>query len=225
MKPWWVAFLFACASEPKPAPVAPPPAAQPTPVAPSEPEADDGNHATAEASPSTADLLTGEGPSTDVDMTKRRPGADLGAQIRDAQQGGKSVSVGGGTSGGQPASPGTVDHRNVGRISVLEKQAFDNTTLTAELVVAKIQATYVMGIKRCYREYLKKDPTAKGELVLNLTVDENGRTSAGTAKGVATDIGDCATAQMAAWRFPIPKNASGEATTAAFRIKLALAPE
>jgi len=49
-----------------------------------------------------ADLLTGEGSngSSEGDMSRRRPGADLGTQIADVREGGKQVGVGGGANGG-----------------------------------------------------------------------------------------------------------------------------
>jgi hypothetical protein len=218
MKPWWFAFLIACASEPKPAPVAAPPAPPPKPVAQPEP-VDESDH-------SMVDLLTAEGSSSDGDMTRPHAGADLGQQISEVREGGKSddprVGTGMGPGSGKPMA---VDPGKPGRISILEKQAFDNTTLTAELVLAKMTSAYIAGIKRCYRAYLKKDPTAKGELVLKLTVNWVGRTVDGKAVGIANEIADCTTGQMAAWRFPIPKDTSGEATTAAFQIKLGLVPE
>ncbi|TMQ07693.1 MAG: hypothetical protein E6J91_34900, partial [Deltaproteobacteria bacterium] len=45
-----------------------------------------------------ADLLTGEGlnGTSEGDMSKRRPGADLGAQINEVREGGQTVKVGGG---------------------------------------------------------------------------------------------------------------------------------
>src|SRR5262249_29608854 len=44
-----------------------------------------------------ADLLTGEGQNgtSEGDMSKRRPGADLGAQINEVREGGQTVKVGG----------------------------------------------------------------------------------------------------------------------------------
>jgi hypothetical protein len=234
MKTWWVAFLFACTSEPKPAPVAP--SSPVTPTASASQPAQRVDHEPAEVDPAIADVLVGTDPPSGE--TSKRAGADLRQEIADVREGGKSVAgraskasddprvgTGMGPSLHDPAKPMAVDPQKPGRISVLEKQAFDNTTLTAELVVAKMTSAYIMGNKRCYREYLKKDPSAKGELVLKLTVDDKGRATGATAKGVANDVGDCTTAQMASWRFPIPKDQTGEATIAAFQIKLGLVPE
>jgi hypothetical protein len=207
MKTWWVPFLFACTTEPRPAPVAQPTA---SPVA--QPIADDSH---------TDVLVTGEPAATD----RTRPATDVGAQISDVREGGKDLRVG--TAYGSSyasGAPMAADPQKRGRISVIEKQAFDNTTLTAELVLAKITAAYMMSISRCYRDYLKKDPSANGELVLKLTVDSVGRAVGATATGVASEIGDCTTAIMASWRFPVPRNANGDPVPAAFQIKLGLVP-
>jgi len=98
------------------------------------------------------------------------------------------------------------------------------TTLTADLVLGKITSAYMPGVERCYRNYLKKDASARGKLVLELSVNAVGRATDAIATGVSDEVRDCATAQMAAWRFPIPRNKAGAPTTAAFRIVLALAP-
>jgi len=49
-----------------------------------------------------ADLLTGEGVNgtSEGDMSKRRPGAELGAQINEVREGGQTVKVGGGAGRG-----------------------------------------------------------------------------------------------------------------------------
>jgi hypothetical protein len=112
-----------------------------------------------------------------------------------------------------------------GRISLTDKQSFDETTLTADAVVAKLQSAYFAGLKRCYRNYLAKDPTARGKVALALTVNETGRAIQTTAKGFSNDVDACATGLMTGWRFPIPKDRDGEPTTASFAIVLMLVPE
>jgi len=213
MKPWCVVFLFACASEPKPAPVAPTPA-QPPPAASTAPAKDDG--------PDIITIVSDDEPSEN-DQAQRRPGADLKQQIDAVRDDDTRVGTGRGPDLGSKPMAG--DPGKPGRISVLEKQAFDDTTLTADIVIAKIAAAYMAGIKRCYREYLKKDPSAKGELVMKLTVNKVGRAIDGKVVGIAGEIGDCAAGQIAQWRFPVPKDKAGDPTTAAFQIKLRLLPE
>lgn len=197
-----------------------------------------------------ADLLTGEGDNgtSEGDMSKRRPGADLGTQIADVREGGKQVSVGGGAgrgprgdgdprvgtgkgpviSGpeGTTTAGGTKEEKApTGRIQVSDKQSFDDSTLTPDIVLSKIQSAYMAGLKRCYKDYLKKDASARGKVTLSLTVNETGRTTEGKAKGFAAEVDSCITAQMSSWRFPIPKDKDGDATEANFSITLQLVPD
>ncbi len=197
-----------------------------------------------------ADLLTGEGPdgTSEGDMSKRRPGADLGAQINDVREGGQKVAIGGGAgrgsrgdgdprvgtgSGLKTDGPGgdgigtgkTVEKGPSGRISVADKQTFDESTLTPDVVLAKIQSAYMAGLKRCYKNYLNKDASARGKVTLSLTVNETGRTTKGGAKGFADEVDTCISAQMTSWRFPVPKDKDGEVTEASFAITLQLVPD
>lgn len=197
-----------------------------------------------------ADLLTGEGSdgTSEGDMSKRRPGADLGQQIADVREGGKVVAVGGGGGrgprGNGDARVGTGKGPNIqgpggtetaggpkeekaptGRIQVADKQTFDESTLTPDIVLSKIKSAYMAGLKRCYKEYLKKDPSARGKITLSLTVNETGRTVQGKANGFAGEVDSCITNQMSSWRFPVPKDSDGEATEASFAITLQLVPD
>jgi hypothetical protein len=197
-----------------------------------------------------ADLLTGEGAdgTSEGDMSKRRPGADLGQQIADVREGGKVVAVGGGGGRGPRGSgdprvgtgkgpaingPGGTETAGgpkeekapTGRIQVAEKQTFDDSSLTPDIVLSKIQSAYMAGLKRCYKEHLKKDASARGKVTLELTVNETGRTVKGAAHGFASEVDDCITNQMASWRFPVPKDKDGEPTEASFRIALQLVPD
>ena len=196
-----------------------------------------------------ADLLTGEGTNgtSEGDMSKRRPGADLGQQIADVREGGKEVAVGGGggkgprggdarvgtTTGPKITGPGGTETAGgpkeekapQGRIQVSDKQTFDDSSLTPDIVLSKIQSAYMAGLKRCYKEYLKKDASARGKVQLDLTVNETGRTVKGKASGFASDVDSCISSQMASWRFPVPKDKDGDATEASFRISLQLVPD
>jgi hypothetical protein len=197
-----------------------------------------------------ADLLTGEGPdgTSEGDMSKRRPGADLGDQINDVREGGQKVAIGGGAGrgsrgdgdprvgtggglktsgpdGGTIGSGKTVEKGPAGRISVADKQTFDESSLSPEVVLAKIQSAYMAGLKRCYKNYLNKDASARGKVTLSLTVNETGRTTSGKAKGFADEVDACISGQMSSWRFPVPKDSDGEATEASFAITLQLVPD
>jgi hypothetical protein len=81
------------------------------------------------------------------------------------------------------------------------------------------------GLKRCYKNYLVKDASARGKVTLSLTINETGRTVKGNASGFADEVDQCITSQMGSWRFPIPKDKDGEATTADFAITLQLVPD
>lgn len=199
-----------------------------------------------------ADLLTGEGEAgtSEGDMSKRRPGADLGQQIGDVKESGKTVAIGGGAGRGSrgdgdprvgngsgpkidgptgPESAGggkVAEHAPTGRISVGSKESFDESTLTPDVVLAKIQSAYMAGLKRCYKDYLKKEASARGKVTLSLTINETGRTTKGNAKGFPADeVNDCITGLMGNWRFPIPKDKDGEPTEASFAITLQLIPD
>ena len=197
-----------------------------------------------------ADLLTGEGPNgtSEGDMSKRRPGADLGSQINAVKEGGKQVAVGGGAGHGSRDSgdprvgtgkgpningPGgtetaggpKVEKAPTGRIQVSDKAGGEDTNLSPDAVLKKIMTAYMNGLQRCYKEYLKKDASARGKVVLALTINETGRTVKGAAHGFAGEVDECISAQMASWRFPIPKDKDGEATSADFQIALQLVPE
>ncbi|HEY4176163.1 MAG TPA: AgmX/PglI C-terminal domain-containing protein [Kofleriaceae bacterium] len=198
-----------------------------------------------------ADLLTGEGENghSEGDMSVRRPGADLGQQITAVKEGGGEVAIGGGanhggrgggdaklgTNGGtgikgpagtESAGGGKVDEKApTGRIAVSDKQSFDDSTLTADIVLAKIQSAYMAGLKRCYKTYLAKDATARGKVTLSLTINETGRTTSGKANGFAGEVDSCISGLMSSWRFPIPKDKDGEATDASFQIALQLVPD
>jgi hypothetical protein len=81
------------------------------------------------------------------------------------------------------------------------------------------------GLKRCYKQYLNKDRTARGAVVLSFTVNETGRLVSGAAKGFAAEVDACMQGQMATWRFPVPKDKDNEATDASFQITLRLVPD
>ena len=118
-----------------------------------------------------------------------------------------------------------VEKAPTGRIQVSDKQTFDESSLTPDIVLSKIQSAYMAGLKRCYKEYLKKDASARGKVTLSLTVNETGRTVQGKAKGFAGEVDACITSQMSSWRFPVPKDSDGDATEASFAITLQLVPD
>lgn len=101
----------------------------------------------------------------------------------------------------------------------------EDTTLTADKVLNKINSVYMFGPKRCYKEYLAKDPKAQGKLGLEFTVSETGRVSKARATGVAAELDACVSNAMDSWTFPRPLDNAGNPTTAVFIITLNLVPE
>jgi hypothetical protein len=205
-----------------------------------------------EAAAAFAGVMTGEGPNgtTEGDVAARRPGGDLGQQIAEVKESGKTVAIGGGGGRGSRGSgdpklgtgsgpkiegPGgtesaaggkTTEKSPEGRIQVGQKQTFDDSTLTPDIVLSKIQSAYMAGLKRCYKTYLAKDASARGKVTLDLTVNETGRTTEGKASGFpAGEVNDCISGLMSSWMFRAPKDKDGKATQASFRIQLQLVPD
>ena len=80
-----------------------------------------------------------------------------------------------------------------GRITVSEKVAEDNTSLSPDAVLGKINSAYMARIKRCYTDYLKKDASARGKVNLAFTVNATGRVVTPNAKGFVASV--CATSR------------------------------
>ncbi|MEZ4365342.1 MAG: AgmX/PglI C-terminal domain-containing protein [Kofleriaceae bacterium] len=195
------------------------------------------------------DMLAGEdlaGGGVLGDMDKRKPGSDLGKQVSDVRSSGANVQVGGGsTSGtrgngdprvgtgkGTGVGTGTVDtgtgktdKEPAGRISVGSKSGGDDSTLTPDAVLKRIMDIYMSGLKRCYKDYLKVDPTARGKVSLSFTVNEKGRSVSNKAAGFAGEVDSCIEARMGGWTFPVPKDGDGDPTDAQFKIALQLVPD
>jgi hypothetical protein len=111
------------------------------------------------------------------------------------------------------------------RLEIARAEAVGTSSLTASAVATKIQAAYHAGIKRCFREYLKKDPSARGEIALSFTVNAAGRTTEPAVHGIASDVEDCTRELVKGWRFPVPKDAGGAPTSASFKITFTATPD
>jgi hypothetical protein len=204
----------------------------------------------AEEARAAADALTAFGPNgkSEGDMSSRRPGADLNQQIADVKDSGKTVKVGGGTGGGsrnsgdprvgtgngpklngpngtETAGGPKGEKEPTGRISVSSKPSTDDeSSLTPDAVLKRIQS-YMPGITHCYKEYLKKEATARGKVQLTFTVNPSGRVVSPSASGFpGAEVNSCIQSLMGGWTFPIPK-ADGQPTSATFSIGLQLVPE
>jgi hypothetical protein len=195
-----------------------------------------------------AAALVGEGESgiTEGDMSARRPGSDLGAQIAEVREGGSQVAVGGGagrgTRGDVMIGPGTGRGPRIdgpgdgsgstaeattpsGRVAFGASSALDDTSLTTDMILHKVMSVYMSGLKRCYKNALKMDPTLRGKVGINFTVNESGRSVNGDAMGFNDEVDRCIEGLVSSWVFPRPKDADGEATDASFRITLTLTPD
>ncbi len=191
-----------------------------------------------------AAALVGESDSyIDRDMSRTAPGGDLATQIDNVRNSGAQVAIGGGSRGtrgdGDPRTgagigptvdgPGSGSGSGLatpsGRISIANKRALDDTSLTADDVLRKLQSMYMAGLKRCYKNELKKDPELRGKITRTFTVNEHGRNTAGKADGVSADLEACLEGLMSNWRFPAPKDADGEAAEASFSIVLQVVPD
>jgi len=198
-----------------------------------------------------ANLMTGEGKdgTSEGDMSSRRPQGDLKGEIDAIKEGNKTVGVGGGANrgsrdGGGPrvgtgagpkidgptgpesAGGGKVAEKSPqGRINVSSKAGGDESSLSPDAVLNKIISAYMAGLKRCYKQYLNKEATARGAVALSFTVNETGRLVNGVAKGFSPEVDTCIQGQMSTWRFAVPKDKDNEPTDASFSITLQLVPD
>jgi hypothetical protein len=176
-----------------------------------------------------AELLVAEGPGTSVDLSRRRPDADLDSRSKNAGRlgghgGGGRAATGMLGSGTGPKPDDTAPTAPTGRVAVVHNLASDDTSLTDATVLQKIQSAYMAGIKRCYERVLATNPTASGTVDFAFEVDDLGRTIGGKATGFDEAIDTCLEAMTSRWRFPIPKTPDGTATTARFSFRFKLMP-
>lgn len=202
-----------------------------------------------------ADILSASDQDYHVgDMARRtQPGADLATQLDEVARSGGGVMIGGGGGGGVrvggggaaggptgagdprtgvatgsltvPGSGSAAPSGPTGRIAMAGGQEVEDTSLTLALVKQKLMAAYMSGLKRCYKQALAVDPDLHGALTLRLSVDETGRVADGRATAPTAELTDCVTGLTRNWRFPVPLDADGEPTAAAFQLELQLTPE
>ncbi len=189
--------VIGCGGTPAPAPARPPPSAP----APSATRSGDDDVV----------VLGGGGSGSN------QPAADLAAQLDDARNPDPRGIDSLGGAQDPPRSKLAV------RMSRAGGQALDTSSLTLDAVAAKVMAAYAPGIKRCYKRALANTPDAHGTLSLTLRVSSAGRTLDAKAVGVADEVDACVVAQMASWRFAIPKDGNGDPVDASFAIAFDLA--
>ena len=93
-----------------------------------------------------------------------------------------------------------------------------------DVVLAKIQAAYMRGIRRCYSDHRETHPDAQGVIKLELTVDTRGRSIGNKATGFAPALDACIMRGMARWRFPLVRDRAGTPVATPFAITLELRP-
>ncbi len=177
-----------------------------------------------------AAILTFEGDDGEDGLTgslDRRPGADLADQLADLRAAGGEA--GGGLAGRDDTPPARGDRPPAadnppGRITVVDRKAWGDSTLTADAVQRRIQATYLGGLRRCWKAELARDPTLTGRLVLDLTVTEAGRVAASRVQAPTPDLVACVRGLVASWRFDVPRDADGDVTEASFQLTFDLRP-
>jgi len=96
------------------------------------------------------------------------------------------------------------------------------TTLTADMVLAKINRDYLPGLRRCYQKNLVHDASLSGKIAVTLAVDGSGAVVAPSASGVSDEVDSCVQNLMTAWSFPGPRDPAGNPATAHFHLSLVL---
>lgn len=185
---------------------------------------------------------TGMGP-----MKDRTPGADLGQQIDNV--GNRPIEIGGNPNDGfrqqQNGHIGTDHGPNIenptqvanndpkhetnpgGRIQVKPLPipgGGDDTNLTVQMVLDKINTVYMPGLQRCYKKGLVEDATLSGKITMAFTVTERGGLDEQSANGVSSKVDSCVTDLMSSWHFPIPKDKDGDPAEQSFKLSLQLTP-
>lgn len=180
------------------------------------------------------------GPNGHAESPARRTNTNLTDQVNDARN--RNVTVGDtdrGTHSGNPARVGTgrdpvVDgptgptHTDKGTeelgplppTETPKKQMV--STLTADMVMARINASYQPGLRRCYEKGMRNDAGLSGKIRVMLVVGANGGVSAASANGVSDEVDSCVQNLMQTWTFDVPKGPDGKPTPASFRLSLAL---
>jgi TonB family protein len=89
------------------------------------------------------------------------------------------------------------------RVVVAPQQA----TMTAGLdkaIIKRVIRQHVPRIRYCYERQLVQDPALAGRVMIDFTIDANGRVSAATAQGFHAEIERCLVDALRAMQFPPP---------------------
>jgi hypothetical protein len=93
-----------------------------------------------------------------------------------------------------------------------------NAAMTVDMMVDKINTSYITGLRRCYNKGLAVNPALKGKVTVTFTISSYGNVS-GDAEGISKDVDTCVSNQLRHWNFgrPVDKR------EASYRINLVLA--
>ena len=137
-----------------------------------------------------------------------------------------SLTACGGTRATAPASPQPKHHEAaIPAPTMMPRRAEPvPSSLTPDVVLATIKDRYLPGVERCYHRHLKAHSDASGRVTVSFTVDPRGQARDGAARGIAARVEDCIVAQMARWKFPVPRSSIGAPIEASFALGLQLEP-
>lgn len=165
----------------------------------------------------------------DGSMSRRRPGADLDEQLKEVKEAGS----GGPAPKAERDPPGAaiataLTENSAGgdlgaSVEVTEVTLSPDSSLTNQVVLRKISATYLPNIKRCAAKARAMDASPGTTITATLTIDETGRTVDPGLTGMPEQVAACITRPMATWRFPVAKNADGEPARVTARVMLKIA--
>jgi hypothetical protein len=176
-----------------------------------------------------------------TEIGKRIPGAELGTQIADIRDNGRTIGndqngfrnrdregIGTGPqiSRNEPTQleqQGQRTERAPGRVE-LRPGPKPPDGPNPDGIIARIRDQYMRGLMRCYEVGLRGDGSLRGTVAVSFTVLETGKVGDPTARGVSSEVDSCVTTQMASWRFPIQKDKDGDPTELDIKLSLALVP-
>jgi hypothetical protein len=177
-----------------------------------------------------------------AEMGKRIPGAELGTQIADIRDNGRTIGndqngfrnkereglgTGPQITRNEPTQleqQGPRTEHGGGRIDLRPEPKPPGDGPNPDGIIARIRNSYMQGLMRCYQIGLRNDGDLRGKIAVAFTVTETGKIADPTARGVSGEVDSCVATQMASWRFPIQKDKDGAPTDLDIKLSLALVP-
>jgi hypothetical protein len=92
-------------------------------------------------------------------------------------------------------------------------QAVSAADPTTSAITKRIFTHHLSALRACYERALRADPSLKGALTLDLTIDEDGAVKRATIKkSFSLEVGTCAQGVALPLTFPRPKGGAAEVT-------------